>query len=55
MPFTVPLVFVLDSSAPRTLSVGSYEPLESGIAAALGSADFALAAAEPFDDRQLAE
>jgi hypothetical protein len=48
-------VFVLDASAPRTLSVRSYERLESGIAAALGSEDFALAAAEYFDDKQLAK
>lgn len=55
MPYTAPTVFVLDASAPRTSSVRSYERLESGIAAALGSDDFALAAAEYFDDRQLAE
>lgn len=55
MPYTAPTVFVLDASAPRTLSVRSYERLESGIAAALGSEDFALAAAEYFDDKQLAE
>lgn len=55
MPYTAPPVFVLDASAPRTLSVRSYERLESGIATALGSEDFALAAAEHFDDARLAE
>lgn len=49
-----PTVFVLDASASRTLSVRSYELLESGITAARGNEEFAPAAAGYFDANQLA-
>ncbi|WP_157372512.1 hypothetical protein [Arthrobacter sp. Soil736] len=55
VPYTSPPLFVLDASAPRTLSIRCYEKLETGIAAALGSTEFFLDAAEHFDDKQLAE
>lgn len=52
-PDTMPPVFVLDASAPRTLSNRIYEQLKARTAAALGNVEFLLDAAEHFDDGQL--